>query len=94
MAALLRQSGVDVPEVADEDIDQHLAAFEGNPEFEKIIERVKLDSWAWEEVPATLTVPKEDRTVVILEKLGVIWPEVNQEHIKKMIEHCVDVGFL
>jgi thioester reductase-like protein len=90
MAVFLRGAGIEVNE---QPVD-NLAQFEGDGEYEKIIERVKLDAWVWEEKPATLTVPKVDRTAAILEKLDFHWPEVDQKHIEKMIAYCREVGFL
>jgi thioester reductase-like protein len=94
IAGWIRESGVEIPEVEEGKIEEHLAQFEGRSEYERIIQRVKLDSWAWEEQPATLTVPKIDRTVMLLERLGFKWPKVTGQHIEKMIAHSKERGFL
>jgi amino acid adenylation domain-containing protein/thioester reductase-like protein len=94
IAGWIRESGVEIPEVEEGKIEEHLAQFEGASEYEPIIQRVKLDSRAWEEQTATLTVPKIDRTVMLLEKLGFQWPKVTGQHIKKMIAHSKERGFL
>jgi thioester reductase-like protein len=61
-------------------------------EYDEIKSRVEF--YSWEEKSTTLTVPKIDRTVKLLEKLGFTWPEVNKQHIDKMIAHCKKVKFL
>ncbi len=94
MALLLKKVGIEVPRVNPEKAGDYLAKFTGNPEYEKMIERLKLYSWAWEEKPATLTVPKVDRTVMLLKKLGFQWPKVTRQHIRKMIDYCRKVGFI
>jgi hypothetical protein len=94
MALLLKEVGIEVPRVNPEEAGDYLAKFAGNPEYEKMIEKLKLYSWIWEEKPATLTVPKVDRTVMLLEKLGFQWPKVTRQHIHKMIEYCRKVGFI
>jgi len=40
------------------------------------------------------TVVVKDRTDRILKELGFEWPGLDDEHIKKMIMHCKEVGFL
>jgi len=76
-------------------LEEHLAQFAVMPNMEKIIQRVKLDSWAWEEKPATYNGNrKNDRTIMLLKKLGFQWPEVTKKHIEKMIAYCRKVGFL
>jgi thioester reductase-like protein len=94
MIEFLKQSGLKIPEVEEGKIEEHLDQFVGNSEYEKIIQRVKLDSWVWDEKPATLTVPKLDRTVMLLKKIGFEWPKITKSHIKKMIAYCKEVGFL
>jgi amino acid adenylation domain-containing protein/thioester reductase-like protein len=94
IAEWIKESGVEIPEVEEGKIEEHLAQFEGSSEYEQIIERVMLDSWAWEEQSATMTVPKIDRTVMLLKKLGFEWPKVTREHIEKMITHSKERGFL
>jgi hypothetical protein len=94
MEVLLKETGVKLPEVKPGDSRDFFTRYEGNSEYEKIIERVKLYSWIWEGKPATLTTPKMDRTVLLLNKLGFQWPEVTKTHIDKMIAHCKEVGFI
>jgi thioester reductase-like protein/non-ribosomal peptide synthase protein (TIGR01720 family) len=94
MIELLKAVGVEIPDVEEGKLEEHLAQFAGNAEYEKIIQRVKLDSWAWEKKPATLTITKNDRTVMLLKKLGLQWPKVTKKHIEKMIAYCRKVGFL
>ena len=94
MIEFLTASGIQIPEVKAGNTREHLAQFEGNREYEKIIERMKLDSWAWDAKPSTITVSKADRTVMLLTKTGFKWPKVTKQHIQKMIAHCQKVGFL
>jgi thioester reductase-like protein len=92
MEAFLKRLGFTIknwPEVRKE-----FARGEADREYENIIERVKLDAWAWEEKPVTLTVPKVDRTVKLLEQLGFKWPGVTEAHIKRMMDWCREVGFI
>jgi amino acid adenylation domain-containing protein/thioester reductase-like protein len=94
MAGLLKESGVEVPDIEEERVEEYLTQYEGNSEYEKIIERMKLDSWEWEDLEGTSTLPKNDRTVMILGNLDFRWPAVQKEHIDKMFAHCKEVGFL
>jgi thioester reductase-like protein len=94
MTEFLKAVGIEIPYVEKGKIEEHLAQFAGNAEYEKIIQRVKLDSWAWDEKPATLTVTKNDRTIMLLKKLGLQWPKVTKKHIERMISYCRKVGFL
>jgi amino acid adenylation domain-containing protein/thioester reductase-like protein/non-ribosomal peptide synthase protein (TIGR01720 family) len=94
MTEFLKAVGIEIPDVEKEKLEEHLAQLTGNDEYEKIIQRVKLDSWAWDEKPATLTVTKNDRTIMLLKELGFQWPKVTKKHIEKMIAHCRKVGFL
>jgi thioester reductase-like protein len=94
MTEFLNAVGIEIPAMEKGELEEHLAQFAGNAEYEKIIQRVKLDSWAWDEKPATLTVTKNDRTVMLLKKLGLQWPKVTKKHIEKMIAYCRQVGFL
>jgi hypothetical protein len=94
MAGLLIKAGVDIPILDPKKIKHSLSKHEGDPEYEKIIERVKIYAWEWEQKPGTITVPKVDRTVTLLGKLGFHWPEVNDQRVEKMITHCKEVGFL
>jgi amino acid adenylation domain-containing protein/thioester reductase-like protein/non-ribosomal peptide synthase protein (TIGR01720 family) len=94
MTEFLQAIGIEIPYVEKGKIEEHLAQFAGNAEYEKIIQRVKLDSWAWDKKPATLTITKNDRTIMLLKKLGFQWPEVTKRHIEKMIAYCRKVGFL
>jgi thioester reductase-like protein len=94
MTEFLKAVGIEIPVVEKGKLEEHLAQFAGNAEYEKIIQRVKLDSWAWDEKPATLTVTKNDRTIMLLKKLGLQWPKVTKKHIEKMISYCKKVGFL
>ncbi|MCX6583795.1 MAG: amino acid adenylation domain-containing protein [Candidatus Aminicenantes bacterium] len=94
MEILLKETGVKLPEVKPGDPRDFFTRYEGNSEYEKIIERVKLYSWIWEGKPATVTAPKMDRTILLLNKLGFQWPEATKTHIDKMIAHCKEVGFI
>ncbi|MGD2090255.1 MAG: amino acid adenylation domain-containing protein [Candidatus Aminicenantes bacterium] len=94
MILFLKKLGMDIKNLKENEVEEYLAKFAGNIEYEKIIERLRLDSWLWEERPATLTVPKNDRTVMLLKRIGFKWPKVNYEHIDKMIAHCKQIGFL
>jgi thioester reductase-like protein len=94
MTEFLNEVGITVPDVDLMNIKEHLAQFAGNAEYEKVIQRVKLNSWAWEEKPATVTVTKNDRTALLLKKLGFKWPEITRQHIENMVSHCKKVGFL
>lgn len=96
MAALLKEAGFDVADldIAGGENDDHLAKFKGDSDYEKLIEKVKLYSWLWEGKAGTLTMPKVDRTVALLGKMGFQWPKTNQQHIEKMVEYCREVGFL
>jgi thioester reductase-like protein len=94
MAELLKQAGVELPDLNPETVKNKLSTFAGNSEYEKIIERVKVYSWEWENTAGTLIIPKVDRTVTLLKKIGFEWPIITKEHIKNMINHCKKVGFL
>jgi hypothetical protein len=94
MAALLKQAGVKLPGLDPETVKIKLSTYAGNSEYEKIIERVKVYSLEWENTAGTLIVPKVDRTVTLLKKIGFEWPIITEEHIKNMINHCKEVGFL
>jgi amino acid adenylation domain-containing protein/thioester reductase-like protein len=94
MAELLKQAGVELPDLDPETVKNKLSTYAGNSEYEKIIERVKVYSWEWENTAGTLIVPKVDRTVTLLKKIGFEWPIITKEHIKNMINHCKEVGFI
>ena len=94
MAILLKQVGVELKDLDPEAVKAGLSQYEGNSEFERIIERVKVYAWEWEKKEGTMTVPKMDRTVKLLEKLAFQWAKANKQNIEKMIAHCKDVGFL
>jgi thioester reductase-like protein len=94
MAGLLKESGVDLVDLQPSEVQKNLKKYEGDAEYEKIIERVKIYSWEWEGKEKTVSVPKIDRTVRLLKNLGFEWPKINIKHIEKMIAHCKDVGFL
>ncbi|MCX7920660.1 MAG: amino acid adenylation domain-containing protein [Clostridia bacterium] len=34
------------------------------------------------------------KTNFILERLGFVWPQLNRNHVTKMLEHCIKVNFL
>ena len=94
MAGLLEKTNIELPPLDPQKNKQSLLKHEGDPEYEKIIERVKVYAWEWERMPGTITIPKMDRTVTLLKKLGFQWSEVNEQRIEKMIAHCKSVGFL
>ncbi|HLP57710.1 MAG TPA: SDR family oxidoreductase, partial [Candidatus Deferrimicrobium sp.] len=94
MAILLKESGVTLPKVESVNSPEYLLRLESNSEYERIIESVKLYTRLWEGKQATLAVPKMDRTVTLLEKLGFQWPAVTKTHIEKMIKYCKKVGFI
>ena len=94
MKELLEETGTNITDKTPEEIKYGLSQYEGNTEYETIIERVKAYEWEWTEVSGTLTMPKVDRTVKLLEKLGFEWAVVNKERIEKMIAHCREVSFL
>ena len=39
-------------------------------------------------------ITNSDKSNLILSKMGFKWPKVNEEHIKRMIEHCKKVNYL
>ncbi|MFC2145904.1 amino acid adenylation domain-containing protein [Acidobacteriota bacterium] len=96
MVLLVKETGLVSPNInmKPDEIQINLSQYEGRSEYEKMIERVNVYSWEWEKKEGTITVPKMDRTVKLLEKIGFQWSKVNTQHIKKMITHCKDVGFL
>lgn len=94
MVGLLKDAKIEIVDLEPEKIKSKLVEFEGNSKYEKIVERVKIYSWEWEDNDTTKTIKKADRTVSLLEKLGFRWPVTNKNHIEKMIAHCKDVGFL
>jgi thioester reductase-like protein/non-ribosomal peptide synthase protein (TIGR01720 family) len=94
MAMFLEELGCELKQVKQENAADYFARFEGNSEYEKIIELFKLHSWIFEEKTGTLPVYKIDRTVTLLEKLGFEWPKITRQHIEKMIAHCKQIGFL
>jgi thioester reductase-like protein len=91
MASQLEKSGIEVQELKEH--RNHVAKFESDSELGKLVERVKLYSWIWEE-SETRTVPRGVRTVALLNQIGFQWPEVSTQHLEKMIDHCKNVGFL
>jgi amino acid adenylation domain-containing protein/thioester reductase-like protein len=59
-------------------------------------EDITINNKASEEVknPPTQSMVVCDRTKMLLAKRGFQWPPVTGEHIKKMLKHCREVGFL
>ncbi|AEV69224.1 thioester reductase domain-containing protein [Acetivibrio clariflavus] len=47
-----------------------------------------------EELSRTEIILRCDKTSLILSKLGFEWPEINDEHIKIMIDYCKKVNFI
>jgi len=94
MAVFLRALGFKLNDVKDIEVEGYLSQFDGNNEYEKIIERLKLHSGVFEEKSGTQSIYKIDRTVLLLNKLGFQWPEATKAHIDKMIAHCKEVGFI
>ncbi|MGE5342733.1 MAG: amino acid adenylation domain-containing protein [Candidatus Omnitrophota bacterium] len=96
MMELLTKSGIHSPnlKLKPREIQDRLSQYTGNPDIEKMIERVKVYAWEWEKKEGTLTVPKIDRTVVLLQKIGFEWSKPDTAHIERMISHCQGVGFL
>ena len=94
MVGFLRELGIELQEVKQQEVDAYLRKFEGSSQYEKIIQRLKLHTGLFETDTGTRTVYKIDRTVKMLKQLGLEWPRVTEEHIKKMIDYCREVGFL
>jgi amino acid adenylation domain-containing protein/thioester reductase-like protein len=94
MGDLLREAGERITDMSPEEIKKGLSQYDGNREYEQIIERVKIYAWEWEEKGGTLTVPKMDRTVKLLEEIGFQWSKPGKQGIKRMMDHCKDVNFL
>lgn len=93
MAKYLEELGYRLNKVKKEDVDSYLSKFEG-VEYEKIIEKLKLHSWIFEEREGTQTEFRMDRTINLLKKFDFEWPKTNKKFIEKMIAHCKEVGFL
>lgn len=94
MAEYLKDLGFNLNELNAGEEKDYLAKFEGNSEYEKIIELLKIHSWVFEEKEGTQATYKMDRTVMLLEKLGLEWPKTDKQLVEKMIAHCKEVGFL
>jgi bacitracin synthase 3 len=94
MVELLKELGIELEEVKQNDVEAHFAKFEGDPLYEKIIELLKLHSWVFEAKDETQTIYKSDRTITLLKKMGLLWPKATKQHLDIMIKHCKDVGFL
>ena len=72
----------------------NLSKFDGDSEYEKIIEMLKVHSWVFADKEGTQAVYKMDRTEELLKELGLEWPKTTKELIEKMITYCREVGFL
>jgi amino acid adenylation domain-containing protein/thioester reductase-like protein/non-ribosomal peptide synthase protein (TIGR01720 family) len=94
MAVFLRELGFELNEVEKEAEKEYLSKFEGDSEYEKIIEMLKVHSWVFADKEGTQAVYKMDRTEKLLKKLGLEWPKTTKELIEKMITYCREVGFL
>lgn len=90
----LKDLNIHLNQVEENQINEYLEKFEGDREFEKIIERMRLHAWAFHEKLGTETVFKIDRTVQLLKHFGFVWPKVTATHVDRMITHCKNVGFL
>jgi len=93
MVEFFKQFGYNLNDVKQQDVEKYLAKFEGNSEYEKIIELMKVHSWTYEEKKGTQPVYQCDRTVTLLKKIGCEWPKITKDHVQKMISHCKKVGF-
>jgi len=94
MVHFLREMGYNFEDLSQDEVETFFSKFEGNSEYEKIIELMKLHSWIFEKREGTETIFKLDRTVMLLRELGFEWPIINKQHIEKMIAYCKEVGFL
>jgi|GEM_PF-51905 len=94
LAEYLKDLGFHLNELNAEEEKEYLAKFEGNGEYERIIELLKIHSWVFEEKRGTRATYKMDRTLMLLEKLGLKWPKTDKRLVEKMIAHCKKVGFL
>jgi thioester reductase-like protein len=94
LAGYLREFGFAIENVNFTEMSNRLAQFNDNSEYEQVIERAKLHSGFMEERVMTKIVSGSERTVNLLEKLGFTWPEVTKKHIRLMVDHCKEVGFL
>jgi fengycin family lipopeptide synthetase D len=94
MAEYLRALGYTLNEVKKENEKDYLAKFEGDSESEKIIELLKVHSWVFDDKIGTQASYKMDRTIKLLEKLGLQWPKTDETLVEKMINYCKEVGFL
>jgi surfactin family lipopeptide synthetase A len=94
MAVFLSELGYRLNHVKQDDVQDYLSKFEGNSEYEKIIERLKLHTEIFDEEVGTHTAAKLDRTVALLKKLGFEWPKATKQLIQKMVDYCKEVGFI
>ncbi|MCP5054395.1 MAG: amino acid adenylation domain-containing protein, partial [bacterium] len=91
MANYLRELGYKLNDVKDE--SEYFKKFEGDSEQENLIELMNHHSWVFDEKEGTVPIYKLDRTVMLLEKLGLEWPKTTKELVEKMIAYCKEVNF-
>jgi len=90
----LKELGIKLNDVKQEKLSSYLAKFDGINTYEKIIEILNLHMEFFEKETGTQIVYKLDRTVKLLEKLGIAWPAVTKSYIEKMIAYCKEINFL
>ena len=96
MGHLLNSVGVKIQVVTHDEFFNYLLEHMDNIKFREEVNRFLLNSGFFEskENKDTFFMIESSRTAKILEMVGFGWPEVNQQHIEKMIAHCKEVGFI
>lgn len=90
---MLNQSGFDVNAISPTAFLDFLYINRNEKRFEEHVENILLHSRILN-TEETFFVMTSERTASILQQLGFEWPEVNEEHIRKMTDYCTQVGFL
>jgi len=96
LVGILEENGLVVPRNVEKGIIDGAGLTMKNRENarnEELIQRIALDSWAWDEDPGTVISVKSDMTRFLLRRLGIRWPRIQASHIKKMIDYGKTVGF-
>jgi amino acid adenylation domain-containing protein/thioester reductase-like protein len=99
LTEFLRQKGINIQLVTAEQFLTRIAdrIEDDDMGIRQIIDRYLLHSGMFEfgeEKWETANMIVSDRTQRLLSQLGFEWPEVSAQHIRKMIDHCREVGFI
>jgi len=93
--SLLGQAGFNLKEVRPGEFLDILVDKLEDKRMRPVIERFLLHQGFFDKTSRSgVTMMASDRTREILSRIGIQWPELEGEHIVKMIAHCRKVGFL